>query len=893
MPLQRLATELIQHIVDKLGELPREEAMPALIACSTASTNSHTAYNLPQGMPVHINTENLPTNLEPLHKGTYLFLKTIIRNPQLAAYVSHLTYRFDHDSAGDDGTDAVLQSIRELPSIVSLHLGIYTLPTDHGTTGYSIDQERLSVVISVIRHPHFGTLAVDSVLGFPLEIIRASPGLKSLILCDTAVFPGEYGLHPEDVSLLPPLRSLVCDYPSLYYGVGYWLRQGASKSGIEILSRLESLDIVVFRNADYHEQLFGLVESLRELVIKVENYLTIDNGSDQSFISPLRSLNRSSLPTLSRLSYNIATRIAQNPDLERHIVLQDPYVGLCDMPLSDFMSLEHLQVGVHIKGWLGVRADAERSFGSQWGALSEALKIPGAFPNLQTVAVKIEVEAEYCDPQVHPELYRERGATAALFAACLSLAVKPQFRLVEEFCMARKIDFSFMPSQRIATELIQHIVQKLGELPREEGIPALIACSTANSALLETSQKQIFRCVALYSYSHERYDLPQGTPVHDNAAAGLPTNIESLHRSTYLFLGTILRNQRLASYVTDLTYRFDRYTRGDDGTDAVLQAIRQLPAIINLYVGIYNLPTEPRGLGSLTMDSVLGLPLEIIRASPRLETLILRETATFPGEFGLPSAELSMTPRLRNLTCDHASVYEGVGFWLRQGASPSGIAILSHLESLDIAFLVGDDPECHELLLQETGALRTLDFTVLNVITHSNANPQFVPFRLLQHLNPGSISTLVHLSYKATTNLIFDNEPGAVRNIHDPYSGLCDITPLANFTSLEYLQVTVLVQGNLNVDIERSFGEQWGALSRLLEQPGAFPSLKRVKVKIEVDSGYCNPSVHPELYRERRTTSTLFMGCLSFAVKPQFRALEEFCAARGIDFTFRISGITW
>ncbi|KAJ3502610.1 hypothetical protein NMY22_g18527 [Coprinellus aureogranulatus] len=263
-----------------------------------------------------------------------------------------------------------------------------------------------------------------------------------------AEFPG-VRLPPENSLTMPCLKRLVCDYPSLYEGVVFWLKEGPSIPCNAMLSRLESLDITIATGEESNEPyefLLRRTESLRELTLTV-----LDDATDAptlsqpangiEFTPPLQCINPSSWTTLVHLSYNVLIDLALDLERPGSAILHDPYLGLCHTPLSKFTSLEYLQVTIRLDGRLDTD-NAQRAFGSQWGALPEALAVPGAFSSMKRIAIAIHLQADSGYDQA--ELHQAAGTDSAFFAGRLILSVKPQFFVVEELCEVRKIKFSFV-----------------------------------------------------------------------------------------------------------------------------------------------------------------------------------------------------------------------------------------------------------------------------------------------------------------------------------------------------------------------------------------------------------------------------------------------------------------
>ena len=142
-----------------------------------------------------------------------------------------------------------------------------------------------------------------------------------------------------------------------------------------------------------------------------------------------------------------------------------------------------------------------------------------------------------------------------------------------------------MSSQHLATELLQHIVEKLGEdNETKEGLQTLLACSTTHSALLDVSQKHIFRSVTLYDRVPE---LPGGTPLDSDARCD----------RTQLLLRTFREHPRFVPLVHNLSYYFSPGCSSRPG--ALLDPLRQFPNVESLLVGFYASPID-RGVVART-----------------------------------------------------------------------------------------------------------------------------------------------------------------------------------------------------------------------------------------------------------------------------------------------------
>ncbi|TEB20437.1 hypothetical protein FA13DRAFT_1717702 [Coprinellus micaceus] len=295
----------------------------------------------------------------------------------------------------------------------------------------------------------------------------------------------------------------------------------------------------------------------------------------------------------------------------------------------------------------------------------------------------------------------------------------------------------------LANEILQHIIEKLAEGPQDDWL----------HALLPTSQKHIFKSVTLYSHPTDTYG-GAATPIRATITVTIKINC----KKTRLFVRTMAENPHLGSSVRKSGF--------------VLRAIRQLPNVECLCVGIYNLPSNAGTIG-IWLDSLLGFPLESLRAAEGLKTLVLREIAHAPGEYGLPPDALSFIPKLENLVCDRSSLEDGVSYCLAMEASRESRIILSRVRKVELRLSEED--------IQE------------------------------EHLHPASFKTLTHLSLGIGTSLFKQGHWQGGLTILDPYLGLCD-TLLANFVALETLKINLVFQGSLDAHVASSFGAQWGEL---------------------------------------------------------------------------------
>ncbi|KAJ3509352.1 hypothetical protein NMY22_g16325 [Coprinellus aureogranulatus] len=255
-----------------------------------------------------------------------------------------------------------------------------------------------------------------------------------------------------------------------------------------------------------------------------------------------------------------------------------------------------------------------------------------------------------------------------------------------------------MPSQRLETELLQDIIEKLAEGPREEWLPALITCARAHSAFTDASQKRIFEEVTLYSHPSGTYEGAQPPVLGIRTPEG-----DAIFERTRQFAIAVEGNAKLASYVKKLTYRFNQGSLHN--SRFLLNAIRRMTSVVELTVGVYTLQAD-RGITGLGIDGdtvsaivtlmeqphlkairfegVLGFLLESMRASPGLRTLSLKEFAHSPGEFGLPSEKLLKTANLETLICDGISMQDGINFCLSRNPTSGTRSILSRVQNVEL-----------------------------------------------------------------------------------------------------------------------------------------------------------------------------------------------------------------
>ena len=209
MTSQRLATELILRIVETLGEGSRQDqCIPALIACITANSallrtsqeiivREVSLYSHPRSVYKDLDgpIEGLSRrDIDDLGETTRLFLRSVKASSHLRSYVKDITFRIC--DASEECSRVVHHAIRTLPNVVMFDMGLYNVPGDFGLLGMGIDQDTLDTIVWLMQHAKLETLRVEAFLAFPWEVLRASTGLKTLILSDCALGPGKTDFAP-------------------------------------------------------------------------------------------------------------------------------------------------------------------------------------------------------------------------------------------------------------------------------------------------------------------------------------------------------------------------------------------------------------------------------------------------------------------------------------------------------------------------------------------------------------------------------------------------------------------------------------------------------------------------------------------------------------------------
>ena len=90
---------------------------------------------------------------------------------------------------------------------------------------------------------------------------------------------------------------------------------------------------------------------------------------------------------------------------------------------------------------------------------------------------------------------------------------------------------------------------------------------------------------------------------------------------------------------------------------------------------------------------------------------------------------------------------------------------------------------------------------------------------VLQWLHPNTFTTLVNLEISINFDMHPQTEtPDISPQIRDPYFGLTSDGLLLKLTALQELEIMVSIEAgaDLKFDWKRSFGDQWGALDRML-----------------------------------------------------------------------------
>jgi hypothetical protein len=152
----------------------------------------------------------------------------------------------------------------------------------------------------------------------------------------------------------------------------------------------------------------------------------------------LQHLHPASFKALTHLSLGISTSLFKQGHWQGGLTILDPYLGLCDTPLANFVALETLEINLVFRGSLDVHVAS--SFGAQWGELCDVLTRRDAFPKLRRVGISTCVVAAG-----GPGIGANRPL-ANLFAETFDYIVRPQFRALEVLDSEGVLDFSFSVS---------------------------------------------------------------------------------------------------------------------------------------------------------------------------------------------------------------------------------------------------------------------------------------------------------------------------------------------------------------------------------------------------------------------------------------------------------------
>ncbi|KAJ3509355.1 hypothetical protein NMY22_g16326 [Coprinellus aureogranulatus] len=152
----------------------------------------------------------------------------------------------------------------------------------------------------------------------------------------------------------------------------------------------------------------------------------------------LRQMHRSSYATLAHISLNITTSLYSHGLPQGGLTIFDPYLGLCDMPLKRLNALETVEINLVMQGSLDVHVPS--SFGSQWGALNDALATRRTFPKLRKVDIVVNLRG--IDGMGTATALDNRPLTN-LFGSCFSHLMKPQFQALKDLHDEGILDFSF------------------------------------------------------------------------------------------------------------------------------------------------------------------------------------------------------------------------------------------------------------------------------------------------------------------------------------------------------------------------------------------------------------------------------------------------------------------
>ncbi|KAJ3508662.1 hypothetical protein NMY22_g16542 [Coprinellus aureogranulatus] len=448
-----------------------------------------------------------------------------------------------------------------------------------------------------------------------------------------------------------------------------------------------------------------------------------------------------------------------------------------------------------------------------------------------------------------------------------------------------------MHEQRLPTELLERIVDKLAEAPRDECLPTLISCATASSAMKDISQKYIFETVTMHSPYSTASKWYQHRTLPTTDERGSLAVIHSLCNRTKLLVATLARNPRLGLYARKLIFRFNSQESQLSEADllynrTLLDTIDNLPNLVSLDCGTYDRTAWPLQSNSVTdkLYAVIHRPtlrslrlyearcfhVGTLEAAPGLQELFLMCCVDWRQRPGIPKSG-SPLKSLKLLTCDWPSLYF---------AGPSKFADLSQIQELDFivdAFRdLSEGSRYNYDLLSKAECLRELKMTFRWAISHAAAS------RSLRCLNSLSFRTLSHLDMRFLVGLGSASEPEDA-NYDDPYFGSFG-TSLFDLEVLEYLRIETIIQWDTWKHGFFRHIDAWLAPTYSLSRPGSLPKLSAVSILARI-----RVAMYGEYKEDTTRSARELYNWLCDTVKPKFHKLETSRVEQPFNFSFGVA----
>ncbi|KAJ3500834.1 hypothetical protein NMY22_g19128 [Coprinellus aureogranulatus] len=336
MVLQSLPKELTDLILDEVARMPRQECLPALIACSTVHRSFVGTCQKYIFQTVTLTCP--PETYSPLdshyevYEASVLWAESVASRPELGASIRHLTLQIDDRNISGPNKDLVLDAIGQLSGVESLCLeGILALL--RGEEGrfpipVTMDPETISTIATLFQQSKIRRLRAEGINDFPSEIFTNGLCVEELLLHSSSLRPA-VSLHRNDDLLGPipsaSLTNLVSDAKSLRNWVHFFLiEEGTNHEIPSRFSRLTHVDVIID-----NESIPVLAQAQCLMFLRVQRDIEahLFYHYDPT-VTPLQSLHSRSFSTLSSLTYAVNTHISTPARLP-----VDPYHSFFDTPL--------------------------------------------------------------------------------------------------------------------------------------------------------------------------------------------------------------------------------------------------------------------------------------------------------------------------------------------------------------------------------------------------------------------------------------------------------------------------------------------------------------------------------------------------------------------------------